>query len=132
MNTVLKEVREAMILAENYVAVEGSESEMDKHVAALTKLNALIAAQEKAEPVAWTLTEELIKRETTTHAHLWFSNPVNCMWTPLYTSPQPAPSTSQPLTDEWIRSLCKETWVFETVKQWVSLVEAAHKIGAKP
>jgi len=36
------------------------------------------------EPVAWTLTEELSKRETTTRAHLWFTNPVNCMWTPLY------------------------------------------------
>ena len=36
------------------------------------------------EPMAWTLTEELSKRETTTRAHLWFTNPVNCMWTPLY------------------------------------------------
>ncbi len=40
------------------------------------------------EPVAWTLTAELEKRETTTRAHLWFSDPVNCMWTPLYTTPQ--------------------------------------------
>jgi len=36
------------------------------------------------EPTAWTLTEELSKRETTTRAHLWFTNPVNCMWSPLY------------------------------------------------
>ena len=44
-------------------------------------------AQAAAEPVAWVLTEELTKRETTTRAHLWFSDPVNCMWTPIYTSP---------------------------------------------
>lgn len=40
------------------------------------------------EPVAWTLTETLDKRETTTTARLWFSDPVNCMWTPLYTAAQ--------------------------------------------
>lgn len=33
---------------------------------AAPKIGAVNAAQEKAEPVAWTLTEELIKRETTT------------------------------------------------------------------
>ena len=47
----------------------------------------MLAAQPKQEPVAWALTAELEKRETTTRAHLWFSDPVNCMWTPLYTAP---------------------------------------------
>lgn len=32
------------------------------------------------------------------------------------------------LTDEQIRPMCKESWVFETVKQWVRIVEAAHGI----
>lgn len=50
---------------------------------------------------------------------------------------QPAPvqaeavgSKAEPLTDEWIRSMCKHAWVFETAKQWVRAVEAAHGIGA--
>jgi len=41
------------------------------------------------EPVAWTLTEELEKRETTCRAHLWFVNPRNSSWTPLYAAPIP-------------------------------------------
>jgi hypothetical protein len=43
------------------------------------------------EPVAWILTEELTRRKTTTGAHLWFSDPVNCMWTPIYTTPIATP-----------------------------------------
>jgi hypothetical protein len=42
--------------------------------------------------------------------------------------PITAPPQRQPLTDEWIRSMCKETWAFETVKQWVRIAEAAHGI----
>ncbi len=33
--------------------------------------------------------------------------------------------TPTPLTDEQIRPLCKQTWVFETAMQWVRIVEAA-------
>ena len=40
------------------------------------------------KPAAWTLTETLDKRETTTTARLWFSDPVNCMWTGLFTAAQ--------------------------------------------
>jgi hypothetical protein len=42
-------------------------------------------------------------------------------------SPPTAPA-QQPLTDEQIKSMCKEPWVFETVKQWVRIIEAAHGI----
>ncbi len=35
-------------------------------------------------PVAWTLQSELDARETTCKAHLWFSDPVNSAWAPLY------------------------------------------------
>lgn len=52
------------------------------------------------EPAAWTLTAELEKRETTTRAHLWFSDPVNCMWTPLYTADQVLAMGRVPL-EEW-------------------------------
>jgi hypothetical protein len=48
------------------------------------------------EPVAWVLTAELDKRETTTRAHLWFSDPVNCLWTPIYTTP-PATPVQEPM-----------------------------------
>lgn len=34
----------------------------------------------------------------------------------------------QPLTDEQISAMCKHTWVFETAKQWVRAIEAAHEI----
>lgn len=36
-----------------------------------------------------------------------------------------------PMTEEKIRSLCKEDWVFETVKQWVRIVETHHSITQK-
>ena len=42
------------------------------------------------EPVAWTLRSELDARETTCKAHLWFTNPQNSAWAPLYAAPAPA------------------------------------------
>ena len=62
--------------------------------AAIESLRAALALPD--EPVAWTLTETLNKRETTTTGYLWFNNPVNCCWTPLYATPQPAPAESHP------------------------------------
>ena len=35
------------------------------------------------------------------------------------------------MTDEQIRSMCKQGWVFETVKQWVRIIEAHHGITAQ-
>ena len=35
-----------------------------------------------------------------------------------------------PMTEEQIRSMCKQEWVFEAVKQWVRIIEAHH--GIKP
>ena len=37
----------------------------------------------------------------------------------------------KPMTDEQIRSMCKQSWVFETVKQWVRIIEAHHGIVEK-
>ena len=47
-------------------------------------------------------------------------------WTP----PQPtqAQARAVPLTDEQIRAMCKEPWVFETAKQWVRITEQHHGI----
>lgn len=85
------------------------------------------------EPVAWTLTEELEKRETTTRAHLWFSDPVSCMWTPLYTSP---PAQIKSLTDEQIQKI----WdvAAGAIPGWsrhiayARAIEAAHNIKEQP
>ena len=46
-----------------------------------------------------------------------------------YTAPQPV--AREPLTDEWIRSRCKESWIFDAAKQWVRMTEAAHGIPHK-
>lgn len=35
-----------------------------------------------------------------------------------------------PMTDEQIRSMCKQGWVFETARQWVRVIEAHHGIKA--
>lgn len=34
----------------------------------------------------------------------------------------------KPLPNSWIRSMCAQPWVFDTVKQWVRITEAAHGI----
>ena len=36
-----------------------------------------------------------------------------------------------PMTDDQIRSMCKQGWVFETVKQWARIIEAHHGIKQK-
>lgn len=36
-----------------------------------------------------------------------------------------------PMTDEQIRSMCKQGWVFETVRQWVHVIEAHHGISTQ-
>ena len=40
----------------------------------------------------------------------------------------PHPPQRKPLSDEWIRSRCGQTWVFETAKQWIRIAEATHGI----
>ena len=39
-----------------------------------------------------------------------------------------AQAGAMPLTDEQIRAMCKEPWVFETAKQWVRITEQHHGI----
>jgi hypothetical protein len=54
---------------------------------------------------------------------------LDCWFAQQHTSP---PAQRKPLTDEWIRSRCGQTWVFETAKQWIRLAEAAHNIKEQP
>lgn len=44
------------------------------------------------------------------------------------TSPR---AVAEPLTDEQIRAMCKEPWIFDTAKQWVRLIEHHHGISIK-
>jgi hypothetical protein len=92
------------------------------------------------EPVAWTLTETLTKRETTTRGHLWFTDPVNSLWTPLYATP-PAPPAPKvvPLSDERIAAEFKRiqgddaesaAFDFFDFRHGVRFAERAHGIEA--
>ena len=58
--------------------------ELYHHVPEISETLAMLKAMKPVTPIVWTLTEELTKSETTTKGHLWFSDPVNCLWTPLY------------------------------------------------
>jgi hypothetical protein len=93
------------------------------------------------EPVAWTLTETLTKRETTTRGHLWFTDPVNSLWTPLYATPPspPAPKVV-PLSEEqiyqaWLSypsdALRTNTMRSDVLYAVARAIEAAHGIGPK-
>lgn len=80
-------------------------------------------AQAGAEPVAWMDPETKVLYDHDTSEVDKFHGFAPTV--PLYTRP-PA---RVPLTDEWIRERCQQTWVFETVNRWVREVEAAHGIG---
>jgi len=64
----------------------GNVSAIVPCVDSIKSLEAALAQQEQ-EPVAWTLTKTLDKRETTTTGYLWFSDPQNSAWTPVFTHP---------------------------------------------
>lgn len=68
-------------------------------------------------PVAWTLRKTLEARETTTTAYLWFVDPQNCGWAPLYATPQ-LPVLSNEPTIKWTLNgdkTCDYTnWLGET------------------
>ena len=118
---LLEESNDLAFLADQYKA------ERDALAARLDEL-------QRQEPVAWTLTEELTKRETTTRAHLWFTDPVNCMWSPLYA----APKALEPLTDEQILEAIRNApkikttyagWVRDQRVAWGrAILAAAHGI----
>jgi hypothetical protein len=80
----------------------------------------------KQEPVAWALTEELEKGLTTTNANLWFTNPQNSSWTPLYTTPQ----QRKPLTDAQYFEIGQRHWVssHKVAQIHREIEEAAHGI----
>ena len=93
-----------------------------------------LAAHEaaKPEPACWTLTETLAAKETTCSARLWFVNPVNSAWTPLFTAPV---AVASPLTKDQVCSLMTEAGighlkVSDAVKA-VRVIEAHHGIKEK-
>ncbi len=77
--------------------------------------------QPAQEPVAWITPDGEGFR-------IRFSAPTNDVplgWDALYTTPQQRPWVG--LTDEDIRPMCAQTWVFDTVKQWAEVIEAKLK-----
>lgn len=79
---------------------------------------------ERTEPVDYT------GGDVTWCWHAIHSDDVRYVRADLATTQQPtqAQAGAVPLTDEWIRSRCKEPWIFETAKQWIRIAEAAHGI----
>jgi hypothetical protein len=93
---VILKLRDVLDEARSYIGAPTFSPSMDAEAASAVEQadqylagRASLAANAGSEPVAWALTEQLTKRETTTRGYLWFSDPVNCMWTPLYTHPSP-------------------------------------------
>jgi hypothetical protein len=109
--------------------VELEDRGADWENAKITALRAELDALKAQEPVAWALTSELEKRETTTRAHLWFSDPVNCMWTKLYAVPVAPAKPAQQLTDEQISALADKVFLAPSgVHDFARAIEAAHGI----
>ena len=92
MTTPLQQAAQALI--DRWESTDWKDTPHTAHyVAELRKaLDAELA--QSVEPVAWTLTKTIDARETTTTAYLWFVNPINTSWTPLYLHPpQPQATT---------------------------------------
>jgi hypothetical protein len=81
------------------------------HIAERDALRAELAEMRAQEPVAWTLTETVQKRETTHGAPLWFSNPGNTAWTPLYAAPTAQPVQAEPVSAEDARDAKRYRWL---------------------
>ncbi len=56
------------------------------------------------KPAAWTLQSELDARKTTCSAHLWFSDPKNSAWAPLYTAESLSALVADAERYRWLRS----------------------------
>jgi len=52
--------------------------------------------QQDTKPAFWVLTEQLQKRETTHRGYMWFVNPQNSAWTPVYLATPPAEKQAAP------------------------------------
>ena len=100
-------------------------AENEKLRAALAEVPMHGKCVENAEPVAWALTETLNERKTTTRGCLWFSNPMNDAWTPLYTHPPRREWVG--LTDEDINEAIDATFeggsLFDTARAVETLLK---------
>lgn len=68
------------------------------------------------EPALWVPTKQLDQRETTTRGYLWFSNPQNDSWTPLY--PHPAPGVPEGF------ALVRDD--LDRCRQWFDCIQDVH------
>jgi hypothetical protein len=110
------------------------------HWAAMLAAAPAHLSHQTAQPACWVLTEQLEKRETTHRGYLWFSDPQNSSWTPLFrlsTHPQADQQAAQPLSDEQLVRLfvelnapnVKAETPTEMFKIIVRAIEAAHGIN---
>lgn len=90
----------------------------------MADLRAALAAE--PEPVRWVHPSDLELPCCAAFAHPT-TDAAKKNFVPLYAEP-PA---RQPLTEDWVRSRCAQSWVFETALQWARAVERAHGIGSK-
>ena len=117
MTTLREAAQMALNDLEALVAyIKGSEPDLVIQVPSIEALRAALATEQ--EPVAWYDVEH-------GEAETVFSSqrpPWEGDWKPLYTAPPQR--IWQGLTDEELRSMCKQTWVFDTIKQWAKIIEA--------
>ena len=90
--------------AQDHAYAEGRKDECEAWEARLAQQQDDPAGSPAPSPVAWTLTETLTRKETTTRAYLWFTDPVNCLWTPLYSHPTPSAQSSKAALSDEIRT----------------------------
>jgi hypothetical protein len=64
-------------------------------------------AQQDTKPAFWVLTEQLRKRETTHRGYLWFVDPQNSSWTPVYLA-APSPEAEPQDTVEALMAMTEE------------------------
>lgn len=69
-------------------------------------------------------------RSAGTATNVWERDLFDLIDGALYFAPLPN-AVGKPLSDEQILSMCAQSWVFETVKQWVRIVETHHGIVTK-
>ena len=126
MKTVIEMAREAGFLMENSAAIQAAE-----RFAELVRADEREQCLHAAEVAASLLNDPIAAIKQARSALVQSCYCPNCEALSKELAALKAQPTV-PLTDDWIRSKCKQTWVFETAKQWVRMTEEAHGITAAP
>ena len=80
-----------MILSDEEIMTINQTAEFDSAIGYARAVESAVLDKLKAqEPACWVLYDQLKQRESIYNGRMWFSNPVNSAWVPLYTNPIPA------------------------------------------